>query len=119
MVVTAFLITRRTLRRPRVKGETFAKDIIPLAVIKLVILLIGYALLLQTLGFLPTSALFLISAIKILSRRSWTFTLVVSLGSLVVIWLVFRIVFTVLLPAGIVPEAGIIQVFRNLVGGRG
>jgi hypothetical protein len=119
MVVTAFLSAHRTLRNPRAIGETLSKDIVPLTVIKLVGLLVAYAILLQTLGFLPTSALFLISAIKILSRRSWGFTLVVSLGSLIVIWLIFRIVFTVLLPAGIVPEAEIIQAFRNFVGGRG
>ena len=36
---------------------------------------------------------------------------------LIVVWLIFRIVFTVLMPAGIVPEGEIIQVFRNLIGG--
>ena len=35
------------------------------------------------------------------------------------IWLVFRIVFTVLMPAGIVPEAEFIQIFRNLFNGGG
>jgi putative tricarboxylic transport membrane protein len=34
-----------------------------------------------------------------------------------VIWLVFRLVFTVLMPPGIVPEAKILQFFRNLSRG--
>jgi hypothetical protein len=34
-----------------------------------------------------------------------------------VIWLIFRIVFSVLMPAGIVPEAEFIQFFRGLSGG--
>lgn len=117
MAVTAGIVLLRTLRLPRVQGETLLRDILPPVAILFAALLVGYAMLLKPLGFLPTSALFLIVAIKVLSRRGWGFTLTVSLGSLVVIWLIFRIVFTVLMPAGIVPEAEIVQVFRDLFGG--
>jgi hypothetical protein len=81
------------------------------------LLLVAYALLLKPLGFLPTSALFLVASVKFLSRRSWAFTLAVSLGSLLAIYLVFRIVFTVLMPAGIVPAGDMIQFFRDLLPG--
>ncbi|HAV07647.1 MAG TPA: tripartite tricarboxylate transporter TctB family protein, partial [Rhodobacteraceae bacterium] len=47
----------------------------------------------------------------------WLWVVTVALSSLLVIWLIFRIVFTVLMPAGVVPEAEIIQVFRNLMQG--
>jgi putative tricarboxylic transport membrane protein len=56
-------------------------------------------------------------SIKVLARKGWGYTLAVSLGSLVVIWIIFRVVFTVLLPAGILPEAEFIQFFRNLFSG--
>ena len=82
-------------------------------------LLIGYGLLLEPLGFLPTSALFLIAVVRILGRRGWGWTLAVSLGSLALIWLLFRVVFSVLMPAGIVPEAEFIQIFRDLLNGGG
>jgi hypothetical protein len=85
----------------------------------LALMLVGYGLALKPFGFLPTSALFLIAAIKILGQRSWAFTLTVSLVSLMVIWIVFRIVFTVLMPPGIFPEAEIVQFLRNLFSGRG
>ncbi|AZQ67978.1 tripartite tricarboxylate transporter TctB family protein [Silicimonas algicola] len=117
MVVTAALVVLRTRRLPLDTTETVAKDILPGVVILVAALLVGYGLLLRPLGFLPTSALFLIVAIKALSRRGWGWTLGVSLGSLLVVWLIFRIVFSVLMPAGIVPEGEIIQVFRDLVGG--
>lgn len=117
MVVTAGLVVLHTARLPREPHETLFRDIIPPVVLVFAGLLVAYGLLLHPLGFLPTSALFLIAAIKILGGRSWGWTLLVSLGSLVVIWLVFRIVFTVLMPAGIVPEGEIIQYFRNLFDG--
>jgi hypothetical protein len=41
----------------------------------------------------------------------------VALGSLILIWIVFRVVFTVLLPSGILPEAEFIQFFRSLLSG--
>lgn len=117
MVITAAIIFLRTLKLPRADDETVMQDITPPLVIILAVFLVGYGLLLKPLGFLPTSALFLIASIKILSKRSWLFSITVSLGSLIFIYLVFRIVFTVLMPAGIVPEAELIQMVRNVLSG--
>lgn len=117
MLVTAAIIVFQTARLPLDRTETVARDILPVVVLLFAGFLVAYGLLLRPLGFLPTSALFLIAAIKILSRRGWAWTVTVSLGSLVAIWLIFRIVFSVLMPAGIVPEAEFIQFFRDLTGG--
>ncbi|MCA0941719.1 tripartite tricarboxylate transporter TctB family protein [Yangia mangrovi] len=117
MAVTALVIFLRDLRLPRVAGETVAKDILPGPVLVIALMLVAYGVLLKPLGFLPTSALFLIAALKMLARRGWLWTIGVSLGSLLLIWIIFRIVFTVLMPAGIVPEAEAIQAFRNLFAG--
>ena len=117
MVVTALIVVLRTARLPVVAGESVRRDILPVVVIVFVGLLVGYAVLLRPLGFLPTSALFMVIGVKVLSGRGWGFTLGVSLASLVAIWLIFRIVFSVLLPDGIVPEAEAVQALRNLFGG--
>jgi hypothetical protein len=117
MVVSMILIVVKTARLPRDGAETLMKDILPLTVILFAGLLVAFGLALKAVGFLPVSAIFLIVAIKALSRRSWGWVLGVSLGSLVVIWLIFRIVFTVLMPAGIVPEAELIQFVRSLFAG--
>ncbi|MGR3481442.1 tripartite tricarboxylate transporter TctB family protein [Salipiger marinus] len=117
MLVSALVVLVRTLPLPRTTDETVMRDILPPLAIVIVLLLVAYGLLLRPLGFLPTSALFLIAAIKILSRRGWGFTVAVSLGSLVLIYLVFRIVFSVLMPAGIVPEGEMLQALRDLFGG--
>ncbi|MHA3976985.1 tripartite tricarboxylate transporter TctB family protein [Halovulum sp. GXIMD14794] len=116
MVVSAAIIVLRTARLPLDRAETLARDILPGVVLIFAAFLVAYGALLRPLGFLPTSALFLVASIKILSRRSWFWTVTVSLGSLAAIWLIFRIVFTVLMPAGIVPEAEFIQMFRDLMG---
>lgn len=117
MLGASLVVLIRTLRLPKITSETVTRDVLPLTVIVLALMLVAYGVLLQPLGFLPTSALFLIGAIKFLSRRSWRFTLIVALSSLVIIWLVFRIVFTVLMPPGLVPEAEFIQIFRDLLDG--
>ncbi|MBE9640127.1 tripartite tricarboxylate transporter TctB family protein [Salipiger mangrovisoli] len=117
MVVTSAIIFLRDLRLPRVAGESVAKDILPGVVLIIALMLVAYGFLLKPLGFLPTSALFLIAALKLLARRGWLWTAFVALGSLLLVWIVFRIVFTVLMPAGIVPEAEVIQAVRNLFAG--
>jgi putative tricarboxylic transport membrane protein len=117
MAVSALIVALRTARLNKVAHETLAKDIMPVMVILFIGFLVVFGLLLKPLGFVLTAALFLTVAIKVLSRKGWGYTLTVALGSLVVIWIVFRVVFTVLLPAGILPEAEFIQFFRNLMSG--
>lgn len=117
MVISAALVLFKTARLPLDRAETISKDILPPVVLVFAVFLVLYGIVLRPLGFLPTSALFLIASVKILAKRSWIWTLTVSLVSLMVIWLIFRIVFSVLMPAGIVPEAEVIQFFRDLTSG--
>lgn len=117
MVISAATIIFKTAKLPLDRSETLARDILPITAVLFALFLTAYGILLRPLGFLPTSALFLIVAIKLLSKRGWPWTLAVSLTSLIVIWLIFRIVFSVLMPAGIVPEAEVIQLFRGLISG--
>ncbi|MBT9385673.1 tripartite tricarboxylate transporter TctB family protein [Pseudooceanicola sp. CBS1P-1] len=117
MLISAAMVLNQTLRKPRAEDETMLQDIVPPLVIVLALFLVAYGVLLEPLGFLPTSLLFLLASIKILSKRSWGFTITVSVGSLLGIYLVFRIVFTVLMPTGIIPEAEILQAIRNLFAG--
>jgi hypothetical protein len=116
MAISAGIVALRAARLPLDRAETLARDILPPRVLVMAALLVAYGILLRPLGFLPTSALFLIAAIRILGRRGWPWTISVSLGSLIGIWLIFRIVFSVLMPAGIVPEAELLQLLRDLAG---
>lgn len=117
MVISGALVLLKTARLPLDRTETVMKDILPWTVILFAGLLVAYGMALKTVGFLPVSAAFLIVAIKVLGRRSWLWTSSIALAALVVIWLIFRIVFSVLMPAGIVPEAELVQFFRTLFAG--
>ena len=119
MVFASAFILFKTAKLPLDLAESVSRDIFPAVVVLFAAMLAAYGILVKPLGFLPTSALFLIVGIKRLSRRSWSWTLLVTLGTLAIIWLVFRIVFSVLMPSGIVPEAELIQFFRNLISGTG
>lgn len=80
-------------------------------------MLLLYAVALVPLGFLPTSLIFLTISIMALHKRGFVRAFGISLVSLVVIYIVFRLVFTVLMPEGIVPEREILAFFRNLMAG--
>lgn len=119
MTVAAAMIAIRTVRLPRIADERFGVHILPVVILIMAALLVAYAVLLKPLGFLPTSALFLIVSIKLLWRRGWGLTLLLSFATLLGIYIVFRLVFTVLMPAGIVPEGEMLQFFRNLLDSGG
>ncbi|ORE86721.1 hypothetical protein ATO4_25735 [Aurantimonas sp. 22II-16-19i] len=117
MAVTAAIVLVKTARSPAAEGEKIGRDVLPPTVAIFAVMLVAYAVLLKPLGFLPTSALFLVVSIKLLSARSWTYAAAISLLSLTLIYGLFRIVFTVLMPPGIVPEGEILSAIRGLFGG--
>jgi hypothetical protein len=117
MAISAGIVLIRTARSTPENSSHFGRDILPARILVIGLLLIVYAFALQPVGFLPTSAVFLVLAVKYLSTRSWGFAIGVSLFSLLLIYLIFRIVFTVLMPTGIVPEGEMLAWLRNLTGG--
>lgn len=116
MFVTSAIVLARVLRQPRA-GGSFLREVFPARIAIVMAMLVAYAFALKPVGFLPTSAVFLILAIRFLSRRSWGFSIGIGLFSLIVVYLIFRIVFTVLMPAGIVPEGEMLAWIRNLFSG--
>lgn len=114
MVGAMLVVLVQTLRRPATRAVAFRLDILPGEVVLMVGLLVAYALLLRPLGFLPTSFLFLLVAIRLLSRGSWLRAGLIAAVSVLFVWVVFRLVFTVLMPQGLVPEAQIVQFLRDL-----
>lgn len=117
MVISSLIILTHTLRKPTQPGNTFLGHVAtPLALIMTgLIVIFGFAL--QPLGFLPSAYLFLVVGIKILSKRSFAYSLGIALFCLVLIYIVFRLVFSVLMPEGIVPEREILAWIGNLFGG--
>ncbi len=107
MVVSALVTIagNRRMERPDIpEGSSlpreFARRITPRDVVVLALLILLYMLALEPLGFLVASLPFLFLSILYLHRGGVLFTLLVSAGSLAAVYLVFRVVFTVVLPTG-------------------
>lgn len=79
--------------------------ILPFNVVVFVVLMAVYAALIEPLGFLPASLLFLFGGIKFLYKGGWIASALLAAVSLAAIYGLFGIVFQVVLPAGIVPES--------------
>jgi putative tricarboxylic transport membrane protein len=119
MTLTAAIIAFQSFRAHPNAAESLRVHILPASVIVAIIAITAYALLLQPLGFLLTSFVFLFVLIKVLSGRSLFFCAWVSAANVLLIYLIFRIIFTVLMPEGIVPEREIIAgISRLFTGGR-
>lgn len=117
MAISSGLILLNNFRHTLRDETTFVGDIVPPVVILMMLAITGYALLLVPLGFLPTSLLFLVLSILFLRRGGLVFALLVSLCSLVCIYIIFRMVFEVLMPPGIVAEGRILAAIARLFGG--
>ncbi|KGJ02861.1 Tripartite tricarboxylate transporter TctB family protein [Paracoccus halophilus] len=114
MIYSAGAILWEVFRKPQGSAETLTGNIVPQSIVVTIVMVALYALLLQPLGFIPTSILFLMVMIRYLSRRGWGFCIGVSVGTVALIYLIFRLIFTVLMPQGIVPEGEILAWFGNL-----
>ncbi len=117
MTATALVIAWQTFRAAPDPTETLREHILPVSVIIAIIAITAYAFLLQPLGFLITSFLFLFVLIKALSGRGLFFCAWVSAANVLLIYLVFRIIFTVLMPEGVVPERDILAWIGRLFSG--
>ena len=118
MVVSSASIALRTLSVKSDPDVRLWTDVLPPVILIMTALIVLYAVLLQPLGFLPTSFLFLAVSIWFLWRRGPVRSIGIALLSLIGIYVIFRLVFSVLMPAGIVPEGEILAWFGNLVSER-
>lgn len=117
MLVSSGIILIKTLRLKERDPVAFFTDILPPVILVMMAMMAGYALLLKPLGFLPTSLIFLTLSVWGLRKRGPIYSFGVSLFSLALVYIIFRLVFSVLMPSGIVPEGEILAVLRGLFSG--
>lgn len=68
------------------------------------LVLIGlYAILLERIGFLLTSTLFLALVLKIIEKKKWRITVLVTIVAVIISYLLFRFFLGVPLPEGLAP----------------
>lgn len=117
MTLTSGMVMVEAFRKPATTSEKIERDILPMPVVATVVLIAAYAVLLKPLGFIPTSFLFLAAMIRLLSGGGTVRVALIAALAVLGVWIVFRLVFSVLMPPGIVPEGQIVAFFRNLLAG--
>lgn len=95
----------------------FLGRIVPPAVGVFFGLVCVFAVLFDSAGFLIASFVFLFASILYLHRRGALTALWLALAALAAIYVVFRLVFQVILPEGVVPEREIIAAVGRLFAG--
>ena len=78
----------------------FVQKLAPLTLVLFTALIVAYMLLLEVLGFLVASYLFLLLSMQVLGSKRIGLNLAVSAAVLAAIFIVFRTAFSVVLPAG-------------------
>lgn len=113
------LATPAASRQGRSLAGAFLHEITPKVVILFVAVIAVFAATLETLGFLLAAYLFLTVSIWLLYRRGPLVSLLVALGAVIGVYIVFRLVFKVVLPEGLVPEREIMAWIEDLFTARG
>lgn len=116
MIISSTIVLVNTWMKPADKASRFTRNILPPLIGIVMALILIYALVLESLGFLVASSAFLFIGFTLLHRSRIHVSLGLTLLSLTLIYVIFRLVFLVILPEGIVPEreimAAISQFFK-------
>lgn len=121
MVISACIIVVKDFARPKAEGgmQVFFKQILPFTVAVMCGLIILFAVVLQKVGFVLTGLMFLWVSIWFLQKRSPLSAALIALMCVVIIYVLFRLIFQVILPEGIIPERDLIaQVKHFFVGAK-
>ncbi|MGE0723687.1 MAG: tripartite tricarboxylate transporter TctB family protein [Alphaproteobacteria bacterium] len=110
MVAAASVTLVRALRRrvPEAAAGPHRDRVLPATVAVLMVLVALYGALLGSLGFIVASSAFLTAAVLLLHRRGPWPAIAWSAISVAAVYVVFRLIFRIVLPEGVVPERRII-----------
>ena len=107
MIASGLVALFQSLKTPREPGQSgeslgrqFRRVVTPTLILVFSVVCIAYMLLLEKLGFIVTSYLFLNVTMWILGSRKILLNLAVGAASLAFIYLVFQTIFSVTLPTG-------------------
>jgi putative tricarboxylic transport membrane protein len=104
--VSLFVVVKSLTARVKKKGEM--EEIQETAIfesskfLSYVILMLFYSLSFESVGFVITSALFLVLVIKLVEKESWRATLLVGSVSIIVSYILFGYLLSVPLPKGLI-----------------
>jgi len=107
MSISAIIILFQTLRIARVEsapGQSllfqFYTQVTPTLIVVFALSIVGYMMLLEPLGFVISSYLFLVISMWLLGSRRLLINLLVSAAAIGFIYIVFQTIFSVAVPKG-------------------
>lgn len=107
MSLSSLVIIFRELSKPapelrlgKTLAQSFFEKVFPARHIIFVFVLIAYMFLLEPLGFITSSFLYLVATSLVLGERRYVHMIVANVLSLAVVYLVFQTAFSVVLPEG-------------------
>ncbi|MCY0967073.1 tripartite tricarboxylate transporter TctB family protein [Parathalassolituus penaei] len=118
MVISSCVAIVHDFKRPAdsFEWQHFFERILPPVVGVMIGIIFVFAVMLETVGFLLTAFAFLVVTIKMLHKGTMAYTTLISALGLVVIYLVFRVIFVVVLPEGLIPESDIMSAIKEMIG---
>lgn len=119
MIFASLATLFKTLRLPAKESgfEAVNRAILPNLVIVFAALIAGYGLVIESLGFVLSSLAFLYLGILLLHKRGPVPAIIYSFLSIILVYIVFRLVFQVVLPEGILPERRFLAYIGDLLAG--
>lgn len=117
MCLSACFIIIKNVKTSLLPNMSFFKDVLPLSIVTVVALLLVFSLALEHTGFVLAAVVFEFVMLLSFYKRKVSSALLITVVSIVVIYVIFRLVFQVVLPEGILPEREIIAWFKTLLGG--
>lgn len=117
MVLTSLVTLARTAAMPT--GHTgpaaLRALVFPTVVVAFAVLIVLYGALLESLGFVLTSLAFLFGGIWLLHQRGPWVALFWAVISIILVYVIFRVVFQVVLPEGILPERRFLAIIGDML----
>lgn len=107
MLLSGLIAAGETVKLTPLPGDAgesawrqFVRQITPGMLVQFVLAIAAYMFLLERLGFVLSSYLFLVVSMRLLGSRKWVLNIWVSALSLALVYLVFKTIFSVVLPSG-------------------
>lgn len=115
MIISSCIVVIKNFSRPAAEGgmQAFFSQIVPGTVAIFCGLILIFAIVLDAVGFILTAFSFLLVSIWFLYKRGFIPALLLALLSIVMIYVLFRLIFQVVLPEGVVPEREIMATIKN------
>lgn len=119
MIIAACFIVIRNAKRPAADTgfSALVTQVIPGSVAVFCGFILIFAVILKTVGFILTAFSFLLVSIWFLQKRGFIPAFLLALLTIVLVYIIFRLVFKVVLPEGIVPEREIMAAIGRFFSG--